>query len=158
MNRALDNRRKSRIRLNEKEILRSTIYQLNEGVIVADKEGRFLICNEAAQSILAIGVDENSPKSWGEIHGYYMPDGVTPYAPEELPATRALAGETVPETEIYIRNAQCPAGIWIHAKASPLKERNGYTYTDPDQCRGADGRRHYHLRQGRTDRVCQSGL
>jgi sigma-B regulation protein RsbU (phosphoserine phosphatase) len=125
MDRTLKNRRKSRIRLNEKEILRSTIYQLNEGVIVADKEGRFLICNEAAQSILAIGVDEHSPKSWREIHGYYMPDGVTPYAPEELPATRALAGETVPETEIYIRNAQYPAGIWIHAKASPLKDKNG---------------------------------
>ena len=125
MDRALKNRRKPRIRLNEKEILRSTIYQLNEGVIVADKEGHFLICNEAAQSILAIGVDEHSPESWGEIHGYYMPDGVTPFAREELPATRALAGETVPETEIYIRNAQCPAGIWIHAKASPLKDKHG---------------------------------
>ena len=117
-------RRKSRIPLNETEILRSTIYHLNEGVIVADKNGIFLICNDAANTILSIGVDENSPKSWPEIHGCYMPDGVTPYEPDALPAARALAGETVPETEIYIRNAQCPAGIWIHAKASPLRDRN----------------------------------
>ncbi len=118
----MKDRRKSRIPLNETEILRSTIYHLNEGVIVADKEGMFLICNEAAQSVLAIGVDEKSPKSWAEIYGCHMRDGVTPYAPDALPAARALAGETVPETEIYIRNAQCPAGIWIHAKASPLRD------------------------------------
>ena len=125
MDQALNSIQKSRILLNEIEILRSTIYHLNEGVIVADKEGEFLICNQAAQSVLAIDVDEYSPKSWREIHGCYMPDGVTPYAPEELPAARALSGETVPETEIYIRNAQCPAGIWIHAKASPLKDDSG---------------------------------
>ncbi|MBN2317724.1 MAG: SpoIIE family protein phosphatase [Acidobacteria bacterium] len=119
----MNERRKSRIPLNETEILRSTIYNLNEGVIVADKEGIFLICNEAAQSVLSIGVDENSPKSWAEIFGCYMPDGVTSYEPDALPAARALAGENVPETEIYIRNAQCPTGVWIHAKASPLRDK-----------------------------------
>ncbi|MBN2241547.1 MAG: SpoIIE family protein phosphatase [Acidobacteria bacterium] len=124
MDQVLNDRHKSRIPLNEIEILRSTIYHLNEGVIVADKEGVFLICNEAAQSVLEIGVDDRSPKSWNEICGCYMPDGVTLYEPEALPAARALAGETVPETEIYIRNEQCPGGIWIHAKASPLKDAN----------------------------------
>ncbi len=124
----LDNRRKSIIPLNETEILRSTIYHLNEGVIVADRDGIFLICNEAAQTVLGIGVDENSPISWAEIYGCYMPDGITPYDPDALPATRALGGETVPETEIYIRNAQCPAGIWIHAKASPLRDKNENIY------------------------------
>jgi PAS domain S-box-containing protein len=119
-----DDRRKSRIPLNETEILRSTIYHLTEGVIVADKEGNFLILNQAAQSILAIGVDERSPKSWAEIHGFYMPDGVTLYTPEELPSARALAGETVPETEIFIRNIHCPLGIWINAQASPLRDKN----------------------------------
>jgi PAS domain S-box-containing protein len=122
MDPALNDRRKSRIPLNETEILRSAIYHLSEGVIVADKEGIFLICNQAAQSVLAIGVDENSPKSWPEINGCYMPDGVTHYDSEALPAAKAVAGETVPETEIYIRNAQCPSGVWIIAQASPLED------------------------------------
>jgi len=129
MAKVINEKRKSKIPLNETEILRSTIYQLNEGVIVADKEGRFLICNEAARSILGIEVDENSPHSWSEIYGCYKPDGVTVYSPEELPAARALAGETVPETEIYIRNEQCPAGIWIHANASPLRDKNKDIYS-----------------------------
>jgi len=128
MDQVINKRRKSQIPLNEPEILRSTIYHLNEGVIVADKDGEFLICNQAAQSLLAIGVDEHSPKSWIEIHGCHMPDGVTLYDPEALPAARALAGETVPETEIYIRNAQCPDGIWIIAQASPLQDGDGTIY------------------------------
>jgi len=111
--------------LNETEILRSTIYHLSEGVIVADKEGKFLICNRAAQSILSIGKDEESPQSWSQICGFYKADGATPFAPDELPATRALAGETVNETEIYVRNAQCPTGIWIIAQASPLRNGSG---------------------------------
>ena len=124
MGQPLKDRRKSRIPLNETEILQSTIHHLNEGVIVADKEGLFLICNPAAHTTLAIGVDENSPKSWADVCGCYMPDGVTPYTPNTLPAARALAGETVPETEIFIRNSQCPAGIWVHAKASPMRDKN----------------------------------
>jgi PAS domain S-box-containing protein len=119
------NDRQSRHLLDEAEILRPTIQHLSEGVIIADQDGKFLICNQAARSALAIDVDEHSPKSWDEIYGCYMPDGVTPYEPDALPASRALSGETVPETEIYIRNAQCPAGVWIIAQASPLQDGNG---------------------------------
>jgi phosphoserine phosphatase RsbU/P len=115
--------RPSQSPVDETEILRSTIYHLSEGVIVADKEGKFLICNRAAQSILAIDENEESPKSWSQIYGCYKPDGVMPYLPEEMPAARALAGESVTETEIYVHNAQCPTGVWIIAQASPL--RNG---------------------------------
>jgi phosphoserine phosphatase RsbU/P len=115
----------SRCPVDETEILRSTIYHLAEGVIVADREGMFLICNRAAQSILAISESGDSPASWSEIYGCYRPDGVVPYLPEEMPATRALAGETVTETEIYIHNAQCPTGVWIIAQASPLRNEAG---------------------------------
>jgi PAS domain S-box-containing protein len=108
---------------DEIEILRSTVYHLSEGVIVADKEGRFLICNQAAQSVLAPAAKEESPRSWPDVKGCYKPDGVTPYAPDELPSALALAGKKAPETDIYIRNAQCPLGIWVAVQARPL--RNG---------------------------------
>jgi sigma-B regulation protein RsbU (phosphoserine phosphatase) len=107
------------------EALRSTIYSLSEGVIVADKEGRFLLCNKTAKSILESGATNRSPQSWSEVHGCYKTDGVTPYLPEELPPARALAGETVSETEIFIRNEQYPYGIWISAGATPLRSNEG---------------------------------
>jgi PAS domain S-box-containing protein len=111
--------------MDEIEILRSTIRHLSEGVIVADKEGKFLFCNQKARSVLAIGSKEGSCQSWSEVHGCYKTDGVTPYSPEELPDVRAAAGETVPETEIFLRNEQCLSGIWVSAQASPLRNEAG---------------------------------
>jgi sigma-B regulation protein RsbU (phosphoserine phosphatase) len=114
--------------IDELEILRSTIYYLAEGVVVADKEGKFLIMNMVAQSVLASATKEGPPQAWSEVHGCYKPDGITLYPPEELPDARALSGETVSETEIFIRNEQCPAGLWVSAQANPLQDRKGSIY------------------------------
>ena len=112
--------------LEEIETLRSTIYQLSEGVVVADKEGKFLICNQAARKTLAIASAEEDPQSWSNFHdSCYLPDGTTPFPSEKLPSARALAGETVGETEIFVTNAQCPEGLWIVAQASPLRNEAG---------------------------------
>ena len=111
--------------IDEIEILRSTLYQLSEGVVVTDKEGTFLICNQVAQSILAKAAKTEPPQAWSEVNGCYLPDRVTSYPLEELPSTRALAGESVPETEIFICNEQCPDGIWIAMHSMPLKNEAG---------------------------------
>jgi PAS domain S-box-containing protein len=111
--------------IDEIEILRSTIYHLSEGVVVADKAGKFLICNQVARSVLAGATKTEPPQTWSEVHGCYKPDGVRPYPLEELPDARALLGETVSETEIFIRNEQCPAGIWVSVQANPLKNEAG---------------------------------
>jgi phosphoserine phosphatase RsbU/P len=103
----------------------STIYQLSEGVIVADREGRFLICSRTARSVLSIDMKEDSNLSWVRIDGWYKSDGLTAYTYEELPHTRALAGEAVPETDVFIRNEQCPTGVWIAVRANPLLNKAG---------------------------------
>ena len=111
--------------IDEIEVLRSAFYHLSEGVIISDKEGRFMIGNQAAQSILNIAVKEGFPNAWSDIEGCYKPDGVTPYPAEDLPDVRALAGETVSATDILIRNEQCPLGIWISVQANPLRNEAG---------------------------------
>jgi PAS domain S-box-containing protein len=110
---------------DELGILRSTLYHLSEGVVVADTNGRFLICNRTARSVLGIAMGNDSPQAWSEIHGCHKSDGRTPYPPEELPSARALAGETVAETEIFIQNDQCPSGLWVSVQASPLLKEGG---------------------------------
>ena len=118
--------RKSLPLIEEIETLRSTIDQLSEGVVVADKEGKFLICNQAAKKILAIASSEENPQSWSLFHSScYLADGATPFPREQLPSARALAGETVGETEIFVCNAQCPEGLWIVAQANPLRSESG---------------------------------
>ncbi len=111
--------------IDEVETLRSTIYNLTEGVIVADKAGKFLFCNKKAQFFLSSGGPELTPHSWTEVNGCYKTDGVTPYVTEELPAARALRGETVSETEIFILNERHLSGLWVSAQATPLRNEAG---------------------------------
>jgi PAS domain S-box-containing protein len=110
---------------DELGILRSTLYHLSEGIVVADTHGRFLICNRTARKVLGIAMGNDSPQAWSEVHGCFKSDGRTPYLPEELPDARALAGETVTETEIFVQNDQCPSGLWVSVQASPLLKEGG---------------------------------
>jgi PAS domain S-box-containing protein len=110
---------------DELEILRSSLYNLSEGLVIADTEGKFLICNRTAKSVLGIATGSGAPWAWSEVRGCYKADGQTPYLTEELPSMRALSGETVTETEIFIRNDQCPSGLWVSAHANPLLKGSG---------------------------------
>ncbi len=106
------------------QTFRAAIYNIAAGVIVADRDGKFLIRNEAARSVLGMGAEDSS-QSWTQIQGWFHADGITPYSYETLPATLALAGKAVPETEIFVRNERCPAGVWIAAQANPLPNHTG---------------------------------
>jgi len=103
----------------------STIDQLYEGLVIADKEGRFLICSRIARSVLSIGTEEESVHSWSQADGWHKADGLTPYPYEELPSTVAAAGQSIPETEVFVRNGRCPDGIWIAVQANPLMNKAG---------------------------------
>ncbi|MBN1568154.1 MAG: SpoIIE family protein phosphatase [Acidobacteria bacterium] len=124
MTQASDNEGAARPVIEAVETLRTAIYHLSEGMIIADKEGQFLVCNQTARSILAID-SGNSPISWSHVQGWFHPDGTTPYSYHELPATLALAGAVVSETEIFVRNDRRPSGIWISVHANPLLNNQG---------------------------------
>jgi PAS domain S-box-containing protein len=110
---------------DELVILRSALYHLSEGVVVADKEGRFLVCNQKARRLLEIATSGGTPQAWPEIQGIFKVDGQTPYSPAELPSARALAGEDVAETEVFIHSEQRPSGIWLAVRANPLRREDG---------------------------------
>jgi sigma-B regulation protein RsbU (phosphoserine phosphatase) len=95
-----------------------------EGVIIADTEGKFLFCSDAVRSVLSLG-RKDFLQSWRQVQDWFRADGISPYAYEELPATLALAGVVVPETEVVVRTAQQPAGIWISVQANPLPNASG---------------------------------
>ncbi len=96
-----------------------------DGIVVADPSGTPLFFNPAAQRILPIGEQSVPPDQWPIAYGLYLPDGVTPFPAEELPILRALRGETVPATDIFVRNPQAPEGLWISATAMPLRDPTG---------------------------------
>jgi PAS domain S-box-containing protein len=101
------------------------VQQVAEGVVIVDRDGRFLLWNAAAEAMIGLGPVASSPAEWSSVYGCYRPDGTTPYPPEELPLARAIRGEPVEEAEIFIRNPRVPDGIWISVNSRPLRGEDG---------------------------------
>jgi PAS domain S-box-containing protein len=114
-----------RTRREQAEFARSVIHSVSEGVMVADATGRMTIVNEAARRMLGRG-PLNSPRAeWSKAFGLFVPGTDRHFPADELPLPRAIRGEDVPETEIFVRNAQVPEGAWTSVTGSPLKNADG---------------------------------
>jgi PAS domain S-box-containing protein len=109
---------------DEPAILKSTLYHLSEGVVVADRDRRFLLCNQTARKLLEIAAGGGAPRMWSDIKGCYKADGVTPYTPDEMPDIRAVSGEDV-SVEMFIRSEDHPSDLWITVRANPLRGEDG---------------------------------
>ncbi len=66
-------------------LLESILDQLGDAVVVADKEGRFLILNQAARKLHGLRPTETPPRDWSRSPGLFLPDGVTVFPAEHLP-------------------------------------------------------------------------
>src|SRR5581483_4591134 len=106
-------------------ILKSVLHSMGDGVVVADRNGSFLVFNPAAQRILGRGLFEGRSEEWSDYFGVFLPDQTTPYPNDQLPLIRALRGESVDSAEIFIRHVELPDGAWVSVNASPLQEDSG---------------------------------
>jgi PAS domain S-box-containing protein len=114
-----------RARRQQAEFADSVIHSVSEGVMVADASGKFSIINEAARRVLG-GGRLNLPRAeWSRTFGLFVPGTDRHFPADELPLPRAMRGEHVPETEVFVRNAQVPDGAWTSVTGSPLKDVAG---------------------------------
>jgi PAS domain S-box-containing protein len=110
----------------QSRVLHSILDSMADGVVVADRDGRFILFNRAAERILGLGLTDAPPEQWSERYGTYRPDGVTLWPAEELPLVRAFRrGEESDGAELLIRNANVPEGIVTSINARPLKDNDG---------------------------------
>ncbi len=107
------------------EMLTDVIENLAEGVVVANREGRFLVFNRVAQEILGMGSIDAPLSEWTRTFGCYTPDGTRLIALEELPLARALKGEDVSDFEMFIRNPNIQEGVLIRTCGRPLRDERG---------------------------------
>ncbi len=110
--------------ISENESLRSIIENSAEGIIAADKDGRFIIFNSAAQRILGIGLKDIELGQWSNVYGCYYPDNLTKYPSEKLPLALAIKGEVIIDEIIYINNEVKTKGVYISVTANPIKDSN----------------------------------
>ncbi|UCH84243.1 MAG: SpoIIE family protein phosphatase, partial [Candidatus Latescibacterota bacterium] len=106
--------------LQHTNILESVFNGMDEGVVVADKNGQFVMFNEAAEQILGIGPVATGPSGWVAQYGVFLPDMETPYPTQDLPLVKALEGKKTGEAEMYIKNPKKDRGCWITVSGRPL--------------------------------------
>ena len=109
----------------ENKTLHAILNSLAEGVVVADKDGKFLFINPVAEKIVGVSSENVKPEQWASAYGSYHLDNVTLYSPDKLPLARAIKGEEVKHEVIFIKNAERPNGVYIDVSASPLKDKKG---------------------------------
>jgi len=105
--------------------LEATFASIVDGLVVHDTEGNITRTNPAASRMLGFTDGEwREPvaERWGRLHAE-MPDGA-PFSLEELPALRALHGETLQGIVLLVHNPWGEA-LWLSASSAPIRGPEG---------------------------------
>jgi PAS domain S-box-containing protein len=105
-------------------MLKLVLESTGEGLVAADREGRFLIWNDAATKLLGRGPTDLAPEGWAPHYGCYEPDGVALIPTDRLPLVRALNGESL-QTELMIRRPRSEEGAFLEFVARPMRNEEG---------------------------------
>lgn len=109
----------------QKAILESVLDSMSDGVVVANKEGRFILFNPAAERIIGAGSVDISIDEWSSHYALFLDDQKTPFPSADLPLARALGGASMDKVEIYIQRQENLPGKWISVSSRPLQEEDG---------------------------------
>jgi two-component system, NtrC family, sensor kinase len=104
--------------------LRSMLHSMEDAVVVVDHQGTFLLLNPAAAKLLGIPPDCPSLQSWAKTWHIYFPDQTTAYPLATFPLVKAMQGETVEATEIFVQTPIAPP-YWFSVTARSLCNREG---------------------------------
>jgi PAS domain S-box-containing protein len=105
-------------------MLHSILDSMGEGLIAADENGKFIVWNPAAVTLLGRGAADLPVDEWSGHYSVYRTDGVTPLPADELPLVRAMRGEAA-LVELIVRNPRANVDTWMEATARPLKDERG---------------------------------
>src|SRR4030095_1839686 len=107
------------------EILRSILSNMGDGVVVADKDGNFLVFNPAAERMFGNGATATPTSDWSQRYGLFLPDKTTPFPHDQLPMIRSIRGEDVDNIEMFVRHEKAPHGLWTRITGRPLRDASG---------------------------------
>ncbi|MGA7980036.1 MAG: ATP-binding protein [Chromatiaceae bacterium] len=102
------------------ELQRLILENIGDGVVVADKDGRFLMWNSGAARIVDTGPRDIAPEKWPEQYGVYRSEAGDLMSTDELPLVRAMRGEATEPTQLYLRRPGTKRGRWVTATGRPL--------------------------------------
>ena len=106
-------------------ILMSVLNSMGDGVVVADRDGRFLLFNPVAERILGLGAIDAPPAEWSNEYGLFSAETGDPLELNEIPLVRAIRGESTDQQEMVIKNPMLSAPVTISVTGRPLKGGDG---------------------------------
>jgi PAS domain S-box-containing protein len=108
----------------ESRMLKLVLDSVGEGLIAADREGRFIIWNDSATKLMGRGAADLPSEQWTPHYDVFLPDGITPYPPDRLPLVLSLRGESV-HVELMVENPEREGGVFMEVTARPMKDAEG---------------------------------
>jgi diguanylate cyclase (GGDEF)-like protein/PAS domain S-box-containing protein len=109
----------------QKELLQSILDSCSDAVIVADTSGKIIMRNPAGVRYNAGAAAQELSEEYPRLLGLYKNDGKTLFKTEELPLSRALAGESATTLEICLRPSGEQEPRWMLAAGGPLLNNRG---------------------------------
>ena len=104
------------------QLMQTVFDNMEEGVVIADVEGNFLLANRRREEIIGMKLVASQPTDWSSRFGAFLTDRETRFPADELPIVRAMRGEVTEDIELFIRNEFKPDGVYIRARGRPLLE------------------------------------
>ena len=95
---------------NAYAVLDDVLNSMQEGLVAAAPDGRILMYNRAAASLIPLEDAPADPELWTRHFGVYPPDSEALSDPADLPLMRAARGETAGQTTYFVRNRLVPEG------------------------------------------------
>ncbi|MBM7774235.1 signal transduction histidine kinase [Actinokineospora baliensis] len=106
------------------QLTRAIIDSMADGVSVVDSTGRVSLRNPAAVHLLGGRISPGEVALNSAHYGVFHLDG-TPLSAEELPYLRVLAGESVDDLDLLVRNDGVPDGRVVQVRATAVPEPDG---------------------------------
>lgn len=117
----------ARVAREHANLLESVFSSINDPILVVDAGAKATMWNDAAGAM----IDPAAPRrnlsyvDWSQQIGVFHTDTVTPFAVEDRPLRRALAGEHVDRLEAFMTYPAKPDGAWVTIAARPLRDETG---------------------------------
>lgn len=115
---------KSENKLLSPELYNSILMQMGYGVIVSDKDGKFIMWNTIAQDLFEKELQLSEDDRLTYDFQVYSLDRKTRRTPDQYAMNQALFGKAVKADKVFVKNGQRPDGIYLKVSAFPVFDEN----------------------------------
>ncbi|MBS1954184.1 MAG: hypothetical protein JST89_08360 [Cyanobacteria bacterium SZAS-4] len=106
--------------IHSNKLFQSILDCVGLGILVVDIEGRVILINPVAVSLLGANISGTSPVNWSATYGIFQNELETPLPDDFNPIFSAMRGELVNALEVYVRNDKFVVGGWCSINVRPL--------------------------------------